>query len=69
MPETATYAAAVHLLVARDATAALERAMRRKDDDGLAAAVAEAERAGVAPSIEARTAVRAARQRIAARVG
>ena len=68
VPETATYAAAVHLLVARDATAAIERAMRRKDDDGLVAAVAEAERAGVAPSIEARTAVRAARQRIAARM-
>jgi hypothetical protein len=68
VPETATYAAAVHLLVARDAVAAIERAMRRKDDDGLVAAVAEAERAGVAPPAEARTAVRAARQRIAARI-
>lgn len=68
VPETATYAAAVHLLVARDAVAAIERAMRRKDDDGLVAAVAEAERAGVAPPTEARTAVRAARQRIAARI-
>jgi hypothetical protein len=68
VPETATYAAAVHLLVTRDAAAAIERAMRRKDDDGLVAAVAEAERAGVAPSTEARTAVRAARQRIAARM-
>ena len=68
VPETATYAAAVHLLVSRDAAAAIERAMRRKDDDGLVAAVAEAERAGVAPSTEARTAVRAARQRIAARI-
>jgi hypothetical protein len=68
VPETATYAAAVHLLVSRDAVAAIERALRRKDDDGLVAAVAEAERAGVAPSPEARTAVRAARQRIAARI-
>jgi hypothetical protein len=68
VPETATYAAAVHLLVSRDAAAAIERAMRRKDDDGLVAAVAEAERAGVAPSTEARTAVRAARRRIAARI-
>jgi len=68
VPETATYAAAVHLLVARDTAAAIERAMRRKDDDGLVAAVAEAERAGVAPSPEARTAVRSARQRIAARM-
>ena len=68
VPETATYAAAVHLLVSRDAAAAIERAMRRKDDDGLVAAVAEAERAGVAPSTEARTAVRAARQRIEARM-
>ena len=49
VPETAVYAAAVHLLVSRDAVAAIERAMRRKDDDGLVAAVAEAERAGVAP--------------------
>jgi hypothetical protein len=68
VPETATYAAAVHLLVSRDAAAAIERALRRKDDDGLVAAVAEAERAGVAPSAEARTAVRAARQRIVARI-
>ena len=68
VPEAATYAAAVHLLVAHDATAAIDRALRRKDDDGLVAAVAEAERAGVAPSTEARTAVRAARQRIAARM-
>jgi hypothetical protein len=68
VPETATYAAAVHLLVSRDSAAAIERALRRKDDDGLVAAVAEAERAGVAPSPEARTAVRAARQRIAARM-
>jgi hypothetical protein len=68
VPETATYAAAVHLLVSRDAVAAIERAMRRKDDDGLVAAVAEAERAGVAPPTEARTAVRVARQRIEARI-
>jgi hypothetical protein len=68
VPETATYAAAVHLLVSRDATAAIDRALRRKDDDGLIAAVAEAERAGVAPSTEARTAVRAARQRIETRM-
>jgi hypothetical protein len=68
VPETATYAAAVHLLVSREAAAAIERALRRRDDDGLVAAVAEAERAGVAPSPEARTAVRAARQRITARI-
>jgi hypothetical protein len=54
--------------VSRDATAAIERALRRRDDDGLVAAVAEAERAGVAPSTEARTAVRAARRRITARI-
>ena len=68
VPETATYAAAVHLLVSREASAAIERALRRKDDDGLVAAITEAERAGVAPSAEARIAVRAARQRIAARI-
>src|SRR5918995_4306098 len=68
VPETATYAAAVHLLVSREAAASIERALRRRDDDGLVAAVAEAERAGVAPSSEARTAVRAPRQRITARI-
>ena len=68
VPETATYAAAVHLLVSREVTAAIERALQRKDDDGLVAAVGEAERAGVAPSAEARMAVRAARQRIDVRM-
>src|SRR5215212_6424983 len=68
VPETATYAAAVHLLVSRDASAAIERALRRKDDDGLIAAIGEAERAGVAPTAEARTAARAARRRIEARI-
>ncbi len=66
IPEVATYAASVHLLVSQDATAAIDRAVRRKDDEGLIAAVAQAEVLGVAPSSEARAALRAARERIAA---
>jgi hypothetical protein len=65
--ESALHAAAVHTLVAREATAAIERAMRRRDDDELIAAIGEAERFGVAPSAEARSAARAARQRRATR--
>jgi hypothetical protein len=67
VPEVATYAASVHLLVAHDASAAVDRALRRHDDDGLIAAVAQAELLGVAPSPEARTALRAARKRTTAR--
>jgi hypothetical protein len=67
VPEVATYAASVHLLVAHDASAAIDRALRRHDDDGLIAAVAQAELLGVAPSPEARTALRAARKRTTAR--
>jgi hypothetical protein len=67
LPEVATYAASVHLLVAQDASAAIDRALRRHDDDGLIAAVAQAELLGVPPSPEARIAVRAARERLGAR--
>jgi hypothetical protein len=67
VPEAAPFAAAVHLLLTRDAVATIDRALRRGDDRELVAAVAEAERAGVAPSAEARVALRAARERIAAR--
>nr|MBA2597112.1 phosphotransferase [Chloroflexia bacterium] len=67
IPEVATYAASVHLLVSHDATASIERATRHKDDEGLVAAVAQAELLGVAPTPEARGALRAARERIAAR--
>lgn len=67
MPETAVFAVAVQNLVAADATAAIDRAMRRNDNAGLAAAMADAELAGVPPPPEARAALRAARSRIAAR--
>ena len=67
VPEVATYAASVHLLVAHDAAAAIDRALRRTDDDGLIAAVAQAELLGVAPTPEARGGLRAARARVAAR--
>ncbi|MGH2618770.1 MAG: hypothetical protein ACRDJC_26375, partial [Thermomicrobiales bacterium] len=67
VPDVATYAASVHFLVSHDAAAAIDRVMRRRDDDGLIAAVAQAELLGVAPSAEARTALRAARARVTAR--
>lgn len=66
-PESAAYAAAVHHLVTQEATTAIDRAIRRNDDEGLVAAVDEAERAGIAPSPEARRILRAARERIATR--
>ena len=67
VPEVATHAVSVHLLVAQDASAAIERALRRNDDAGLVAAVAQAELLGVAPSPEVRSALRTARERLAAR--
>ena len=57
----------LHDLVSRDVSAAIERALRRGDDDALLVAIAEAERAGVAPPVAARSAARAARARVAAR--
>ena len=68
IPEVATYAASVHLLVSHDATAAIDRATRRKDDEGLVTAVAQAELLGVAPTAEVRGALRAARERVATRL-
>jgi hypothetical protein len=67
IPEAAAYAASLHNLVAHDRTDAIDRALRRVDDSGLLAAITEAELAGVAPSHEARAAVRAARERLSAR--
>ena len=67
IPEAAIHAPALHSLVVHDATAMIERAMRRHDDEALAASVATAEGVGVAPSGEARAAVRAARERISTR--
>jgi hypothetical protein len=66
VPEVAAYAVSVHLLVAQDAAAAVDRAARRHDDEGLVAAVAQAELLGVAPSAEGRAALRGARARLAA---
>lgn len=66
VPEAAIHGAAVHLLISAEVASAIERAMRRNDDAGLILAVSEAERAGIAPSPEARTASRVARTRVAA---
>jgi hypothetical protein len=67
IPEAASYAAGVHHLVSQEFSVMIDRAIRRHDDAGLVAAIADAERAGVAPSREARSASRLARQRLAAR--
>jgi hypothetical protein len=67
IPEAALHAAALHGLVLHDATVLLERAMRRRDDDGLVAAVVAAEGIGVAPSGQVRSALRAAQERISTR--
>src|SRR5207248_6377386 len=66
VPELAIHALAVHRLLAQEATVAIDRAIRRRDDVRLLAVIAEAEQAGVAPSVEARKAARGARQRQAA---
>jgi hypothetical protein len=67
IPEVAIYAAAVDQLRSTEATDAIDRALRRRDDDALVATVAAADDAGIAPSLAARKAVRAAGQRLAAR--
>ncbi len=67
VPEAAAYGAAVHQLVSAEVTAAVERAIRRNDDAGLIATIAEADRAGIASSSGARAAVRDARIRVEAR--
>jgi hypothetical protein len=66
-PEAGTYAVALHELVAYDAAAAIDRALRRRDDAGLLEAVSTAERSGVALSGEMRAATRSARRRVSVR--
>lgn len=68
LPEAAAFGASVHQLISQEAAAAIDRAIRRSDDAGLESAIAEAERAGIAPSPEARIALRAARERNATRI-
>lgn len=65
--EATPFAPAVHDVVQREVSAALDRANRRRDDTALLAGVVEAERAGVAPSAEIRAASREARDRVATR--
>lgn len=66
LEEAAPFAPAVHDVLQREVSAALDRAHRRRDDTGLLNAVAEAERAGIAPSAAIRAACREAKERIAA---
>ena len=61
------YAAAIHQLLEQEAHAAIDRAMRRRDDDALLQAISQAENAGVAPTAAALTAARGARRRAATR--
>lgn len=64
LEEATPFSPAVHEVVQREVSAALERAHRRRDDTALLGATAEAERAGIAPSAEIRAASRDARERI-----
>lgn len=59
------FAPLLHQLAAQQATAAVERALRKRDDAGLISAISEAEGAGVAPSATARGAARTATHRLA----
>lgn len=63
--EASPFAPAVHHVLQREVSAALDRAHRRRDDAALLAGVAEAERAGIAPTAAIRAASREARERIA----
>jgi hypothetical protein len=67
MPEAGIYAVALHELVTYDAAAAMDRAIRRRDDAGLLETVSTAERSGVALSREMRTETRSARRRVSVR--
>ncbi len=65
MDEASPFAPAVHDVLQREVSAALDRAHRRRDDAALLAGVAEAERAGIAPTAAIRAASREARERVA----
>jgi hypothetical protein len=64
LDEAASYSPAVHEVVQREVSAALDRAHRRRDDAALLSAVAEAERFGIAPTATIRAACREARERV-----
>ena len=66
-PAAQVYATVIHQLVEQEARAAIERAIRRRDDDALLQAVDQAESAGIAPDAAALSAVRQARRRTVAR--
>lgn len=63
----AVFAPVLHQMATQEANAAVERAVRKRDDAGLIAAMSAAEEAGVAPSAAARTAARTARNRLGVR--
>jgi serine/threonine protein kinase len=66
-PAAQAYATAIHQLVEQEARAAIERALRRRDDTALLRAITQSESAGVAPDASALTAARDARRRAEAR--
>jgi hypothetical protein len=62
-PTAQVYATGIHQLIEQEARAAIDRAVRRRDDTALLRAIAQAESAGVAPDATALTAAREARRR------
>jgi hypothetical protein len=67
IPGVAIHAVGVYELLAHDISEAIDRAVRRGADANVIDAVAAAEGAGIAPTIEARSAARLSREREAAR--
>ena len=66
-PSAQVYATVIHQLVELEAHAAIDRALRRRDDPALLQAIVEAEKAGVAPHASALAAARDARRRATTR--
>ncbi|MCA9861438.1 MAG: phosphotransferase [Thermomicrobiales bacterium] len=66
-PAAQVYATVLHQLVAQETHAAIDRALRRRDDDALLYAMSQAAAAGVAPNAAALTATRLARRRVETR--
>lgn len=67
LPAAQVYATAIHQLVEQEARAAIDRAHRRRDDDALLQAMAQAASAGVAPEAASLSAARHARHRVETR--
>ena len=63
IPAAQVYATAIHQLIEQEARTAIDRALRRRDDDALLRAMTQAAEAGVAPEAAALSAARQARGR------